>query len=244
MINQIHSLNKNVIIFQQAFARLNGLLIETFLEFHRIDVKGVKKMKNFQRVMWHFMIMWVITAVGMLVGTFLAPSVLLPISIITIFLLIIVIFIRSIRVLNTILYCIPFLIGITLFWSTQFYIEELGSALVFAVFIGTVVIFISLGIIGIMMKDLSAFGSYLFGALIVLLVFSLIFIFVPVSNTIMVVLAGLTVLVFALYTIYDFNQIKHNYVSEQETVGMALNLYLDFVNIFLRLLEIIWRVKD
>lgn len=201
-------------------------------------------MKNFQRVMWHFMIMWVITAVGMLVGTFLAPSVLLPISIITIFLLIIVIFIRSIRVMNTILYCIPFLIGITLFWSTQFYIEELGSALVFAVFIGTVVIFISLGIIGIMMKDLSAFGSYLFGALIVLLVFSLIFIFVPVSNTIMVVLAGLTVLVFALYTIYDFNQIKHNYVSEQETVGMALNLYLDFVNIFLRLLEIIWRVKD
>ncbi len=201
-------------------------------------------MKNFQRVMWHFLIMWVITAVGMMVGTFLSPSVLLPISLMTIFLLIIVIFIRSIRIINTILYCIPFLVGITLFWSTQFYIEELGRALVFAVFIGTVVVFISLGIIGIMMKDLSAFGSYLFGALIVLLVFSLIFIFVQVSNTIMIVLAGLTVLVFALYTIYDFNQIKHNYVSEDATVSMALNLYLDFVNIFLRILEIIWRVKD
>ena len=201
-------------------------------------------MKNFQRVMWHFMIMWVITAVGMIVGTFLAPSVLLPISLITIFLLIIVIFIRSIRIMNTILYCIPFLVGITLFWSTQFYIEELGGALVFAVFIGTVVVFISLGIIGIMMKDLSAFGSYLFGALIVLLVFSLIFIFVQVSNMIMIVLAGLTVLVFALYTIYDFNHIKHNHVSEEATVSMALNLYLDFVNMFLRILEIIWRVKD
>ena len=190
------------------------------------------------------MMMWVITALGMFVGTFLPPTVLLPISLITIFLLIIVIFIRSIRVLNTILYCIPFFIGITLFWSTQFYIEQLGSSLVFALFIGTVVIFISLGIIGIMMKDLSAFGSYLLGALIVLLVFSLIFIFVPVSNMIMVVLAGLIVLVFALYTIYDFNQIKHNYVSENETVSMALNLYLDFVNIFLRLLEIVWRLKD
>ena len=201
-------------------------------------------MKNFQRVMWHFLIMWVITAAGMLVGTLLPPSVLLPISLLTIFLLIIVIFIRSIRIINTILYSIPFLVGITLFWSTQFYIEELGGELVFAVFIGTVVIFISLGIIGIMMKDLSAFGSYLFGALIVLLVFSLIFIFVPVSNMIMIVLAGLTVLVFALYTIYDFNQIKHNYVSEDATVSMALNLYLDFVNIFLRILEIIWRVKD
>ena len=201
-------------------------------------------MKNFQRVMWHFMIMWAVTAGGMLVGTLLPPSVLLPISFITLFLLIIVIFIRSIRVVNAILYCIPFLIGITLFWSTQFYIEQLGSALVFAVFIGTIVIFISLGIIGIMMKDLSAFGSYLLGALIVLLVFSIIFIFVPVSNTIMIVLAGLIVLVFALYTIYDFNQIKHNYVSEHETVSMALNLYLDFVNIFLRLLEIVWRLKD
>ena len=201
-------------------------------------------MLNFQLVMRHFMMMWVITAIGMFVGTFLSPNVLLPISLITIFLLIIVIFIRSIRVLNTILYCIPFLVGITLFWSTQFYIEQLGSTLVFAVFIGTVVIFISLGIIGIMMKDLSAFGAYLFGALIVLLVFSVIFIFVPVSNTIMVVLAGLIVLVFALYTIHDFNQIKHNYVGEKETVAMALNLYLDFVNIFLRLLEIIWRLKD
>ena len=94
------------------------------------------------------------------------------------------------------------------------------------------------------MKDLSAFGSYLFGALVVLLVFGIIFIFVPVSNTIMLVLACLTVLVFALYTIYDFNQIKHNYVGENQAVAMALNLYLDFVNIFLRILEIIWRLKD
>lgn len=201
-------------------------------------------MKNFQRVMWHFMLMWLITAAGMLVGTLLPPSVLLPISFITLFLLIIVIFIRSIRVINTILYCVPFLIGITLFWTTQFYIEELGSELVFAVFIGTVVIFIALGLIGIMMKDLSGFGSYLFAALIVVFVFSLISIFVPISNGILLVLAAATVLVFALYTIYDFNQIKHNHVDDEDTVSMALNLYLDFVNIFLHVLEIIWRLKE
>ena len=201
-------------------------------------------MKNFQRVMWHFMLMWLITAAGMLVGTLLPPSVLLPISFITLFLLIIVIFIRSIRVINTILYCVPFLIGITLFWTTQFYIEELGSALVFAVFIGTVVIFIALGLIGIMMKDLSGFSSYLFAALIVVFVFSLISIFVPISNGILLVLAAATVLVFALYTIYDFNQIKHNHVDDEDTVSMALNLYLDFVNIFRHVLEIIWRLKE
>jgi len=194
--------------------------------------------------MWHFMLMWLITAAGMLVGTLLPPSVLLPISFITLFLLIIVIFIRSIRVINTILYCVPFLIGITLFWTTQFYIEELGSELVFAVFIGTVVIFIALGLIGIMMKDLSGFGSYLFAALIVVFVFSLISIFVPISNGILLVLAAATVLVFALYTIYDFNQIKHNHVDDEDTVSMALNLYLDFVNIFLHVLEIIWRLKE
>lgn len=201
-------------------------------------------MKNFQRVMWHFMLMWLLTAAGMFVGTLLSPSVLLPISFITLFLLIIVIFIRSIRVINTILYCVPFLIGITLFWSTQFYIEELGSELVFAVFIGTVVIFIALGLIGIMIKDISGFGSYLFAALIVIFVFSLISIFVPISNGILLVLAAVTVLVFALYTIYDFNQIKHNHVNDEDTVSMALNLYLDFVNIFLHVLEIIWRLKE
>lgn len=201
-------------------------------------------MQNFRKIMFHFMMMWLLTAAGLFVGTLLPPAIIMPISILTIVLIIISIFIRSLRLMNTILYAIPFLVGITLFWSTQFYINKLGEELVFAVFIGTILIFVLLAIIGICLPDLSPIGNYLLGILIVVFLFSLIFIFVPVSNMIMLILAAVTVLLFVVYTVYDFNQIKHNHVSDHETVSMALNLYLDFINLFINILEIIWRLKD
>lgn len=190
------------------------------------------------------MYMWILTAVGLFVGTMLPPAIIMPISIITLILLIIVIFVRNVRLANSIMYAIPFLLGITLFWTTQFYINELGSALVFSVFIGTIFIFIVLAFIGMMIKDISGIGSYLFAGLIVVIVFSIIFMFVPVGNTIALVLAGVTVLLFTIYTVYDFNLIRHNYVGDDEVVGMALNLYLDFINLFTNILEVIWRLKD
>lgn len=199
---------------------------------------------NLGRVLKHFMFMWILTAVGLFVGTLLPSSVTLPISIITIILLIIVIFVRNVRLANSIMYAIPFLLGITLFWTTQFYIAKLGSTLVFSVFIGTIAVFILLGFVGTMIKDISSIGSYLFGALIVVIVFSILFMFIPVGNTVALVLAGVTVLLFTIYTVYDFNQIRHNHVRNSEVVGMALNLYLDFINLLTNILEIIWRLKD
>ncbi|MEO4053207.1 Bax inhibitor-1 family protein [Solibacillus sp. CAU 1738] len=202
------------------------------------------KNKNLSKVLKHFMFMWILTAVGLFVGTMLPPAITMPISIITLILLIIVIFVRNVRLANSIMYVIPFLLGITLFWTTQFYINELGSALVFSVFIGTIIIFIVLAFVGMMMKDISGIGSYLFAALIVAIVFSVIFMFIPVGNTIALVLAGVMILLFTIYTVYDFNLIRHNYVGDDEVVGMALNLYLDFINLFTNILEVIWRLKD
>lgn len=190
------------------------------------------------------MFMWMLTAVGLFIGTMLPPSIILPISIITIILLIVVIFVRNVRLANSIMYAIPLLVGITLFWTTQFYMNELGSTLVFSVFVGTIVIFILLGFVGMHIKDISGIGGYLFGALIVIIVFSVLFIFIPVGNTASLLLAGATILVFTLYTVYDFNQIRHNHVGEDQVVGVALSLYLDFINLFRNILEIIWRLKD
>lgn len=107
------------------------------------------------------------------------------------------------------------------------------------------IIFISLALIGMMMnKDIANWGSYLFTVLIVVLVFSVIFMFIPVSNMIGLMIAAVSVLLFSLYTVYDFNRIRHNYVSDEEVIGMALNLYLDFINLFTNLLEVIWRFKN
>ncbi|WP_107923978.1 Bax inhibitor-1/YccA family protein [Lysinibacillus parviboronicapiens] len=201
--------------------------------------------QKLNKILKHFTFMWVLTVVGMLVATQLPPAMVMPLSIICIILLIITCFVRSMKLAHSIMYSIPFLMGILLFWTTQFYIGQLGQQFVLLVFGATVVIFIALALIGMLMnKDISNWGSYLFTVLMVVLVFSIIFIFVPVSNMVGLIIAAITVLLFSIYTVYDFNQIRHNHVSDEAVIGMALNLYLDFINLFTNLLELIWRLKN
>lgn len=203
-----------------------------------------RRNRNLNRVLKHFAFMWVLTVVGMFIATLLPSSIVMPLSIVCIILLIITCFVRNVQLANSIMYSIPFLMGILLFWTTQFFIGELGKELVLLVFGATVVIFIVLALIGTLMNaDISDWGSYLFTLLIVVIVFSLIFMFVPVSNMVALILAAITVLLFSIYTVYDFNRIRHNYVSDDQIVGVALNLYLNFINLFTHLLEVIWRVK-
>ena len=195
-------------------------------------------------VLKQFTWMWGLTGVGLFIGSLLSPKIIFSISLITITLLIVVFFVRNIDFINIIVYILPILIGITLFWTTQFYIEQLGNALVFGVLIGTILVFVLLGMIGIMIPDISEIGNYLIVTLLVLIIFSILFMFFPIGNTVLLVLAGIAVLLFALYTVYDFNQIRHGYVREREVSLMALNLYLDFINLFVNLLQFISRLRN
>ena len=202
------------------------------------------KNKILSLVLKQFTLMWGLTGIGLFIGSLLPPKIIFPISILTILLLIAVFFVRSVSFISIIVYVLPILIGITLFWTTQFYIEQLGSALVFGVLIGTVLVFVLLGVVGIMIPDISAIGNYLLVTLIVFIIFSALFMFFPIGNTVLLVLAGIAVLLFSLYTVYDFNQIRHGYVRERDVALMALNLYLDFINLFVNLLQFISRLRD
>ena len=202
------------------------------------------KNKILSLVLKQFTLMWGLTGIGLFIGSLLPPKIIFPISILTILLLIAVFFVRSVSFVNIIVYVLPILIGITLFWTTRFYIEQLGSALVFGVLIGTVLVFVLLGVVGIMIPDISAIGNYLLVTLIVFIIFSALFMFFPIGNTVLLVLAGIAVLLFSLYTVYDFNQIRHGYVRERDVALMALNLYLDFINLFVNLLQFISRLRD
>jgi len=202
------------------------------------------KNKILSLVLKQFTLMWALTGVGLFIGSLLPPTIIFPISILTIILLIVVFFVRSVSFINIIVYILPILIGITLFWTTQFYIEQLGSALVFGVLIGTILVFVLLGLIGMMIPDISAIGNYLLVTLLVLIIFSILFMFFPIGNTVLLVLAGIAVLLFSLYTVYDFNQIRHGYVREREVSLMALSLYLDFINLFVNILQFISRLRN
>lgn len=94
-------------------------------------------------------------------------------------------------------------------------------------------------------KDLSRFGNVLFAALIMALVLTLVNIFVG-SSTLDIALDWVILLVFAGLTAYDMSKIKmmsQDYNINQEKVAIygAMQLYLDFINMFLRILEIFGR---
>ncbi len=91
-------------------------------------------------------------------------------------------------------------------------------------------------------KDLSKFGTVLMAVLIIAIVLTLINLFV--GNSILdLFLDWVVLIVFAGLTIYDMNKIKmmsQNYGIDQEKIAIygAMQLYLDFINMFLRILEI------
>ena len=91
-------------------------------------------------------------------------------------------------------------------------------------------------------KDLSGFGTFLIMGVVGLLVAMIINLFLQ-SSTMHLVISAIGVLLFAGLTAYDTQRIKsmYAYVAGTDMMGKvvimgALNLYLDFVNMFTFLL--------
>ncbi|MBA4249775.1 MAG: hypothetical protein C0432_05950 [Candidatus Puniceispirillum sp.] len=133
------------------------------------------------------------------------------------------------------------LLGMSL--SVIFISYKLGS--VFNIFLVSASVFGTMSLYGYTTKkDLTSMGSFLFMALIGLIVASLINIFM--RNSMMdMLLSCITVLIFTGLTAYDTQMIKQIYydsdsyeVGTKKAVIGALALYLDFINIFLSLLRL------
>ncbi|GGF00701.1 Bax inhibitor-1/YccA family protein [Stappia taiwanensis] len=93
-------------------------------------------------------------------------------------------------------------------------------------------------------KDLSAWGSFLFMGLIGIIIASLVNLFLA-SSALQFAISVIGVLVFAGLTAYDTQQIKEMYdgadgseVAAKKSIMGALRLYLDFINLFLMLLQL------
>jgi uncharacterized protein len=120
----------------------------------------------------------------------------------------------------------------------------LTDASIAQTFMVTAVAFLSLSLWGYTTKkDLSGWGTFLFMGVIGLLVASIANIFMG-SGTMQLVISAIGVLIFAGLTAYDTQQIKSDYINYagHESIGKlaimgALNLYLDFINMFQFLLS-------
>lgn len=93
-------------------------------------------------------------------------------------------------------------------------------------------------------RDLSGFGSFLFMGLLGLIVASIVNIFLQ-SGMMSFIISAVGVLIFVGLTAYDTQQIKEMHdvnddgtVSARKAIMGALRLYLDFINLFLMMLQL------
>lgn len=95
-------------------------------------------------------------------------------------------------------------------------------------------------------KDISGWGSFLIMGVIGLIVASIVNIFLA-SPAVMFAISSIGVLIFAALTAYDTQRIKTDYIQHAQAMDSewlaksaimgALNLYLDFINLFMFLLQ-------
>ncbi|MDR2075032.1 MAG: Bax inhibitor-1/YccA family protein [Holosporales bacterium] len=94
-------------------------------------------------------------------------------------------------------------------------------------------------------KDLTSIGSFMFVGLMCLIICSFVNAILLHSGALQLGLSAITLVIFAGLTAYDVQKIKQFYnsndpvdIAGKKAVLGALNLYMDFINIFLAMLRI------
>lgn len=121
-----------------------------------------------------------------------------------------------------------------------FVIYTMGS--IFTAFMGAAVLFGTMSAYGYFTKqNLDSVGKYAFVALVAIVIASVINIFIG-STVMQMVISALAIIIFLALTAYDTQTIREMVAHEDCTVGDevsgALTLYLDFINIFIHLLQL------
>ena len=99
--------------------------------------------------------------------------------------------------------------------------------------------------------DLSSFGKILLFALLAIIIMSVINIFAH-NGTFGIIISIISIVVFLGLTAWDMQALKamyNYYANDEKELGKiaiygALDLYLDFINIFLQLLNLFGKSKD
>ncbi len=140
------------------------------------------------------------------------------------------------------LFAFTSLSGVTLVPLLGMVIAKAGLGAVWQALGMTTIVFGLMSVYALKTKnDLANMGKMLFIALIVVLVCSLINLFLG-SPMFQVVIAGASAILFSLYIAYDTqNIVKGMYNSP---IDAAVDLYLDFLNVFISILQIIGIFSD
>jgi uncharacterized protein len=146
--------------------------------------------------------------------------------------------------LQLFLYAFSSLMGLS--FATIFVVYSMGS--IFTAFMGGAILFGTMSLYGYFTKkDLTSIGSFMFVGLIAIVIASLINIFIG-STVLQMVISAIAIIVFMGLTAYDTQNIRQivsrdSDTGREEVLG-ALSLYLNFINLFLSLLQLFGERKD
>lgn len=185
--------------------------------------------KSYSSVWLWFMYFWLIFGIGVFIGQFIPPGIRTILSVVLLVVILASLLFKGNRKWNKFImnfYAVA--VGIVSYGAFSYYLSSLGVELFIKIVIMAIGAFVIFGIIGyFFIKDASSMGKYLFVVLIALIVMSLISIFF--HNSIFVtILAAVGLVLFLLYTLYDFNRMKR---GAYEPMEMGFNLFMNLLNI-------------
>lgn len=119
---------------------------------------------------------------------------------------------------------------------------------IFTAFMGAAVLFGVMSFYGYFTKsNLDSLGKFMFVGLIAIVIASIINIFIG-STVGAMVISALAIIIFLGLTAYDTQKIREQIMdgglSDGAEIGGALSLYLDFINLFLSLLQLFGGKKE
>jgi len=128
-------------------------------------------------------------------------------------------------------------------FASIFVVYEMSS--IIFIFALAAVMFLIMALFGYYTDiDLSKFSSYLIFGLIAVIIASIVNVF-WLNDTFTTIICIMSILVFLGFTAWDIQKIKRlNINSDNAAIYGALELYLDFINIFLDLLRLFGKERD
>jgi modulator of FtsH protease len=142
----------------------------------------------------------------------------------------------------TLLFGMGALLGLGLGPTIQTYIEAFGASVVAQAAGATGLFIAGFGAWGYATRrDLAPLARMAFFALLALIVFGIVMIFVSIpAGQLIWCIAGLAI--FAVFTMYDFQRLKN--AHPDDAVFLAASIFLDILNVFLFMLQLLGLSRD
>lgn len=118
-----------------------------------------------------------------------------------------------------------------------------GLEIITKALVAATLVFTGMAILGwVTKRSLAGLGGFLWAALLGMIIVGILGIFIPWGSTFEMLYAGFGAILFAVYTMYDFQRIKE--FPSDRYIDAALEIYLDIFNLFLFILRLLAPSRD